>query len=257
MLFYPTALPLSTSTLNRVAAIIRSHRKTIDSRWRLLNPGTQALLTLAYLRKGERLRDLADGFGISTATAWRRTRETIALLAARAPGIRAALRAAKRGGGGFVILDGTLVRINRNRLDRPFYSGKHKRHGMNLQAIADTRGNLLWISGAIRGAIHDTKAARIWQIPRLLAQHGLFALGDKGYEGLDHDLVATPFKGKDKPEWQKEYNRLHARLRGPGERMFAQLKAWSIFDQIRCDPHQVTQIAKAVQVLNDYERRSS
>jgi DDE superfamily endonuclease len=73
----------------------------------------------------------------------------------------------------------------------------------------------------------------------------MFALGDKGYEGLDHELVATPFKGKDKPEWQKEYNRLHARLRGPGERMFAQLKAWSIFDQIRCDPHQVTQIAKS------------
>jgi hypothetical protein len=98
---------------------------------------------------------------------------------------------------------------------------------MNLQASADARGNLLWISGAIRGAIHDTKAARIWQIPRMLAQHGLFALGDKGYEGLDHELVATPFK------------------------------ASPIFDQIRCDPHQVTQIAKAVQVLNDYECGSS
>jgi hypothetical protein len=110
--------------------------------------------------------------------------------------------------------------------------------------IADARGNLLWISGAIRGAIHDTKAARIWQIPRLLAEHGLFALGDKGYDGLDHDLVATPFKGKGKPEWQKEYNRLHARLRGPGERMFAQLKQWAILDQVRCDPAEVTQLAK-------------
>ena len=87
--------------------------------------------------------------------------------------------------------------------------------------------------------------------------HGLFALGDKGYDGLDHDLVATPIKGRDKPEWQKECNRLHARLRGPGERMFAQLKAWAILNQVRCDPHQVTQIAKAIQVLNDYEHRSS
>jgi hypothetical protein len=34
----------------------------------------------------------------------------------------------------------------------------------------------LWISGAIR----DTAAARVWQIPRLLAEHDLFALGDKG-----------------------------------------------------------------------------
>jgi hypothetical protein len=68
-----------------------------------------------------------------------------------------------------VILDGTLVHVNRNQIDRPYFSGKHKRHGMNLQAIADNRGNLLWISGAIRGATHDPKAGRIWQIPRLLA----------------------------------------------------------------------------------------
>jgi hypothetical protein len=257
LLFYPAALPLSTSTLNRVARLIRAHRKTIGSRWRALDPGTQALLTLAYLRKGEALRDLAAGFGISAATAWRRTRETTSLLATLAPGIRDALRHAKRTGAAFVILDGTLVHINRNQIDRPFYSGKHKRHGMNLQAIADAQGNLLWISGAIRGSIHDTKAARIWQIPRLLAEHGRFALGDKGYDGLDHDLVVTPIKGKNKPEWQKEYNRLHARLRGPGERMFAQLKAWAILNQVRCDPSWTTQITKAVQVLNDYEHRSS
>ncbi len=127
---------------------------------------------------------------------------------------------------------------------------------MRLQAIADPDGELLWVSGAIRGSIHDTAAARIWLIPRPLAEHGLFALGDKGYDGLDHDLVATPIKGRDKPKWQKEYSRLHARLRGPGERMFAQLKAWSILDQVRCNPNWVTQIAKAVQVLNDYEHRS-
>lgn len=69
--------------------------------------------------------------------------------------------------------------------------------------------------------------------------------------------MATPIKGRDKPEWQQAYNRLHARLRGPGERMFAQLKTWSILDQVRCDPHQVTQIAKAVQVLNNYEHHSA
>ncbi len=173
MLFYPAALPLSSSTLNRVARLIRAHRKTIGSRWRALDPGTQALLTLAYLRKGETLRDLAAGFGISAATAWRRTRETIGLLAAHAPGIRDALRHAKRSGAAFVILDGTLAHIDRNQIDRPFYSGKHKRHGMNLQAIADARGNLLWISGAIRGSSRDTAAVRKAEdplTPRLSAE---------------------------------------------------------------------------------------
>ncbi|GAB3661898.1 hypothetical protein GCM10028833_42330 [Glycomyces tarimensis] len=102
---------------------------------------------LAYLHKGERLRTLADGFGISEATAWRRVRETIGLLAAKATGLRQALRRAKSDGWAFVILDGTLIRTQRHRLDRPFHSGKHRHHGMNLQAIASPTGELLWVSG--------------------------------------------------------------------------------------------------------------
>ena len=50
---------------------------------------------------------------------------------------------------------------------------------MNLQAVADPDPNLLWVSGAIRGSVCDTAAARIWQFPRLLHVHGLFALADK------------------------------------------------------------------------------
>lgn len=32
----------------------------------------------------------------------------------------------------YVILDGTLLPIDRIAADRLFYSGKHKRHGMNM-----------------------------------------------------------------------------------------------------------------------------
>lgn len=52
-----------------------------------------------------------------------------------------------------------LIRTDRLAADRPFYQGKHRCHGMNLQAIADPDGNLLWISGAIRGSVHDTLPA--------------------------------------------------------------------------------------------------
>lgn len=224
MLLYQADLPLSTRTLNYTADLIRTHRKTIRSRWWVLDPGQQALLTLAYLHQGHTYERLAPGFGISRATAARRVHETIDLLAAQAPKLRAGLRRARRSGRGYVILDGTLIRTDRLAADRPFYAGKHRCHGMNLQAIADPDGKLLWVWGAIRGSVHDVKAAWIWQLPRLLAEHGLFALADKAYQGLDFDLVVTPFKGKGKPEWQKEANRLHARLRGPGERVFAELK---------------------------------
>ena len=71
MLFYRAALPLSSRTLTFVAGLIRRHRASIGSPWRKLNPGRQALLVLAYLRKGETFAELAAGFGVGTTTAWR------------------------------------------------------------------------------------------------------------------------------------------------------------------------------------------
>ena len=79
MLFYRAALPLSRKTLNYAAGIIRRHRISIGSLWRKLNPGQQALLVLAYLRKGETFAELAAGFGVGTTTAWRYVNETVEL----------------------------------------------------------------------------------------------------------------------------------------------------------------------------------
>src|SRR5918999_293258 len=86
--FYRAALPLSPQTLTYLAGVIRRHRRSIGSAWRLLNPRQQALLVLTYLRKGETFGDLAAGFAVSTTTAWRYVEETVKLLAARAPKAR-------------------------------------------------------------------------------------------------------------------------------------------------------------------------
>jgi hypothetical protein len=71
MLFYRACLPLSRATLAYLAGVIRRYRRQIGSCWRKCNPGQQALLVLAHLRKGETFAELADGFGVGTATAWR------------------------------------------------------------------------------------------------------------------------------------------------------------------------------------------
>jgi hypothetical protein len=71
MLFYRAALPLSKKTLNLTAGIIRRHRKAIGSVWRKLDAGRQALLVLVHLKKGETFAQVAAGFGVGTATAWR------------------------------------------------------------------------------------------------------------------------------------------------------------------------------------------
>jgi hypothetical protein len=150
MLFYRAALPLSRQMLSFVAGVIRRHRASIGSLWRKLSPRQQALLVLlvlARLRKGESFSQVAAGFELGTATAWRYVTETVALLAARAPKLRAAVRVATRAGLLVVVFDGTLVRTDRVAADRPFFSGKHHCHGMNLQVIAGPAGQLLWVSG--------------------------------------------------------------------------------------------------------------
>jgi hypothetical protein len=88
--------------------------------------------------------------------------EVTALLAARAPRLRQAVRGAKKAGYSYVILDGTLIPIDRVARDKPFYSGKHKQHGMNLQVIAGPDGDILWVSGALPGSVHDKKAEWVW-----------------------------------------------------------------------------------------------
>jgi hypothetical protein len=246
MLFYRAALPLSRSTLTYVAGMVRRHRRQIGSCWRKCNPGQQALLVLAHLRKAETFAELAAGFGVSTATAWRYVSETVTLLAARAPKLCGALRAARRYA--YVVLDGTLIPIDRVAADRPFYSGKHRRPGMNLQVISAPDGEILWVSGPLPGAVHDLTAARIWGIVRYLAAAGLITLADKGYHGAGGP-VRTPYRGRGKPASQKDANRAHAQLRSPGERANAQLKNWHILRKLRCCPWKAGQLAKAIHVL--------
>jgi hypothetical protein len=247
MLFYRAALPLSRKTLNYTAAIIRRHRRLTGSLWRKLNPGQQALLVLAYLRKGETFAELAAGFGVGVATAWRYVNETVELLAARAPRLREAVRGAKKAGYAYVVVDGTLIPIDRVAADRPFYSGKHRKHGMNLQVIASPEGDLLWVSGALPGSVHDKKAEWIWGVLDELEAAGLVTLADKGYQGSTHAKI--PYRGKNKPESQKQANKAHAKLRAPGERANAQLKTWRILRKLRCCPWRAGQLAKAIHVL--------
>ena len=251
MLFYRAALPLSRKTLTFVAGIIRRHRAAIGSLWRKLDPGQQALLVLAYLRKGETFAGLAAGFGVGTATAWRYVTETVALLAARAPGLRQAVKDAKKAGYAYVVIDGTLIAIDRVAADRPFYSGKHRRHGMNLQVIASPDGDIVWVSGALPGAVHDKKAEWIWGVLAELEAAGVTVLADKGYQGSTY--AKLPYKGRNKPQSQKDANKAHAQLRSPGERANAQLKNWRILRKLRCCPWRAGQLAKAIHVLQTRE----
>ncbi len=252
MLSYPAAIPLSTHTLTLLSDQIRVHRARTGSRWRRLDPGRQALLVLAHLRNGDTYARLAAGFGIGTSTVYRYIREAIDLLAATAPTLDRVVHQASRLL--YLILDGTLIPIDRIAADRPYYSGKHKRHGVNIQVLADRKGRLLWASAALPGAVHDVKAARTHSIPATLIKFGVARYADNAYRGAG-PTIAVPFHRGRRPlsTAQRQVNAAHASNRGPGERAMATLKTWKLLAKLRCCPHRATAIIAAIRILQAIE----
>lgn len=127
----------------------------------------------------------------------------------------------------FVILDGTLVPIGRisGSKDRRYYSGKHKRHGDNVQIIAGPHRELVGASPALPGSVHDLKAARTHRLIDALTRSALATLADKGYRGA-RSAVGVPFYGRHLPSRMREVNSAHAKVRAIGERAVSALKSW-------------------------------
>ncbi|MEV5099704.1 IS5 family transposase [Streptomyces rochei] len=249
MLVYPSGVDVSSSALRFLAQQLRRHRRAIGSRWRRLSADRQALLVLAHLRVGQTYAQLAAGFGVGTTTAYRYVTEAVDLLAALAPTLADAVRTASTKA--FVLLDGTLLPIDRIAVDRPFYSGKHKKHGLNVQVIADPFGRLLWASPALPGAVHDVRAAREHGIVDAFTKADVKCWADKGYRGAD-GTVRTPCSGR----WetlsagQKAMNRSHAKIRALVEQAVATLKAWRLLRKLRCSTTRITGLVQAVLCLH-------
>ena len=81
----------------------------------------------------------------------------------------------------YAILDGTLIPIDRVADQRPYYSGTHKRHGVNVQVLADAAGRLIWASPALPGSTNDLTAARTHGLIDALTGARVMTFADKGY----------------------------------------------------------------------------
>ncbi|KOG21713.1 IS5/IS1182 family transposase [Streptomyces viridochromogenes] len=261
-LVYQCRLPLSTSTVNHLAGLLRRHLKAIGSRWRITPPGKIAVIVLAVLRHDQRLADMAGGNNVSESTVRRWRDELITLLAARAPRLDRALKKIAERGGEVVLIDGTLIPIQRRtgRANRRNYSGKHHHHGLHFLALTDENGRLIWISAARPGRTHDITAARHDHILAHLRAAGLGALADLGFRGLDNDIrdpvIVTGFHASRTHKLtpgQKTANRVLAVGRAPVEHGFAHLKNWRTLTKLRADPAHATRLLRALLVLTDLE----
>ena len=135
--------------------------------------------------------------------------------------------------------------------DRPYYSGKHKRHGMNVQVLADPLGRLMWASPALPGAAHDLTAARTHGIIAALTGAGIRVWADKGYQGAG-GTVTVPYRGcwHNLGPGKQAVNRSHAKIRAVGEQANAALKTWRLLRKLRCSPSRTTALVQAILALH-------
>lgn len=184
---------------------------------------------------------LREVFEVST----QRHRSPVGPLCGRAPGL---LRVLREAGPGYVLLGGTLAECDRVGDSRADFSQKHRRHGVNVQVVADPTGKLLWISPALPGRTHDLTAARTHRIIRICERQGIPVLADRAYIGAG-PWVTTPIRrlpGQDLTTTRQTINRALSAARAPVERSIARLKSWQILRRARCSPHRTTVIAAAV-----------
>lgn len=174
-------------------------------------------------------------------------REATEVLAALAPTPAEAMTTIREKA--FVILDGTLLPIDRIAADTPYYSGKHKRHGMNVQVLTDPFGRLLRASPALPGPTHDLTAARQHGIIEALATAGLKCWAAKAYQGAG-GTIRVPFRGRRLKRWKRRHSSSHAKSRCLGEQAMATLKGWRLLRKLRCSTNRMTDTVKAVLVLH-------
>ncbi|RPK83904.1 hypothetical protein EES45_05580 [Streptomyces sp. ADI97-07] len=125
---------------------------------------------------------------------------------------------------------------------------------MNVQVIAAPDGTPLWFSRATPGRTHDLTSARAHGIVQAWLTRQILVLADRAHQGAGVTFRTPYHQHREQPEHCQQCNRDHARLRAPGERACAQLKAWRLLRRARCSTRRIGTIVQAVHTLltSDY-----
>ena len=264
---YTAVLPVRDETVDFLAGLLAAERRRRGTRGdtRSLSCHDQAVLVLRWFLDGTRMRQLARDNAIGKSTGYDYLHEGIDVLAARAPGLRRALQAAKAAGYSHVNIDGVVIETDRVATPGPtpgadlWWSGKHANHGGNVQVLTAPDGWPIWTSPVRPGREHDTTALRAHTdiLPAIAQVAGdLRALGDLGYEG-EADTITVAFK---KPrhsnlnQVQQQFNKAHNGIRAIGERGNALLKmTFKALRNVSLDPWRIGKIIAAALVLLHFD----
>lgn len=227
---------------------LHARRRERGTCWQRLSADRQALHVLAHLRCGHTYAQLAAGFGVGTSTVYRYVVEAVDLLATRAPrpahrpthGRRQSLRH-----------PGRNPEPPRVAADQPYHSGKHKKHGMNVQVLADRR--VVCCGPHRRYLARSTTSAP----PAPTASSTPWPRGTSpaGRTRPTRVLPAqrgcpTAAAGTGSPPASRPSTVPHAKIRALGEQAMATLQTWRPLRKLRCSTTRITGLVQAVLTLH-------
>jgi len=129
-----------------------------------------------------------------------------------------------------LIIDATEQSCERPKKNqKPYYSGKKKRHTLKTEIRVTLTGRIVHVSKTRPGSVHDFNLHK--QEPPIHKDTRVFV--DSGYQGLQNIHLQTelPYKKPKNAELkkdEKDYNKALSRIRVKAENVFAQIKTFKI-----------------------------
>jgi len=237
-----------------------------------LAPADRLLMALFWLRVYPTYEVLGFFFGLEKSNAWENVQDVLAVLATLADfpferpaadrpklatpaAVFAAFPAVQ------VVIDGKEQAFRRPGgwdEQKPFYSGKKKRHTVKNQVVCTPEGRIGGVSATVPGSTHDLTMMRDdGALDRLGDGEG--AMADKAYTGSAGDrpgvAVVVPAKatrGHPLTDEQKAANRVISGCRVVIEHVMAQLNRFQVLKQVfRSAFERHTRVIRVVAVLVD------
>lgn len=127
-------------------------------------------------------------------------------------------------------VDATEQQIERPKKEqKPYYSGKKKRHTLKNQIIVDKKGKVRSVTKSNPGKKHDKK---LFDESKIILPENSDLTGDLGYLGANGIILPNKKpKGKELTKEEKKYNKELSRRRITVEHTFGKMKIYQILSQ--------------------------